>query len=189
MNREFWLDGFNFFHHWDSTRGLLRPDSGYDIVRAMDRSLRILGRHLGNKAGWTVVFMDGGLSRHETRTAGLRVRYCGPGRKADDRMTGDLGDLGANSRLVTAITNDRELKGTLRAFGASCMGVSEFLSLVEGKKPQNRPGKKGGKKTAPRPERDDVLRQKCRNLSASEVDAWLEYFGGEAFDPGEEGEA
>ncbi len=61
MNREFWLDGFNFFHHWDATKGLLRPDSGIDIVKALERSLRTLARRLGSRCGMTVVYLDGGL--------------------------------------------------------------------------------------------------------------------------------
>lgn len=177
MNREFWLDGFNFFHHWESTRGLMRPDSGYDIVRAIERSLRILSRHLGAKGRGVVVYLDGGLSRHETRSAGLRVRYCGPGRKADDRLVEDLADLGDNARMITAVSNDRELKGTLKAFGASCLGVGEFLSLLEGRKGAA-PGKKG-RRPAPGPQREDaeVLRAKTRTLSASEVRAWMDFFG------------
>lgn len=179
MNREFWLDGFNFFHHWESTRGLLRPDSGLDIVRAIERSLRILSRHLGRKCGHTVVYLDGGLSRHETRAAGLRVRYCGPGRKADDRLVEDLADLRESARLITAVSNDRELKANLRAHGAACLGVGEFLSVVEGKAAPAKPAK--GKRPGTRPgspgEAAEVMRQKTRTLSASEVRAWLEYFG------------
>lgn len=190
MNREFWLDGFNFFYHWDSTKGLLRPDSGFDIVRAIDRSLRILSRHLGRKAGSTVVYLDGGLARSETRLAGLRVRYCGPGKKADDRLLVDLGELGDNARLVTAVSNDRELKANLRSYGASCMGVGEFLAVLEGRRG---PGGKGGGQAAggrggkgktvnptAKGEEAEVMREKTRHLSPAEVKAWLEFFGIEA---------
>lgn len=182
MNREYWLDGFNFFHHWESTRGLLRPDSGIDIVRAIDRSLRIASRHFGFKGGNCVVYLDGGLAFGETRSAGFRVRYCGPGKKADDRMAADLLDLGDDARLVTAVTNDRELKGTLRAYGAACLGVGEFLALLEGKRGKNS-GKGGGKKKsrdARAPDRADeagIMREKCRTLSPAEVEAWLSFFG------------
>ena len=187
MNQESWLDGFNFFHHWESTKGLLRSDSGLDIVRAIDRSLRILSRHLGSKCGHTVVYLDGGLSRAETRVGGLRVRYAGPGLKADDRLVDDLADLADYARLVTGVSNDRELKSRLRIHGASCLGVGEYLSLVEGKKkPQKVVGKKGGKGGkrpggAPLSKRDDaeVMREKTRTLSDFEVKAWLEYFGGD----------
>lgn len=181
MNREFWLDGFNFFHHWDSTKGLLRSDSGVDIVRALERSLRILSRHLGAKARHTVVYMDGGLSRHETRTAGLRVRYCGPGRKADDRLVEDLADLGDNARMVTAVSNDRELKASLRAHGAVCLGVGEFLAMLEGKKTPAKTagGKKAGRNPLSRSDDAEIMREKCRSLSSSEVRAWLEFFGGD----------
>lgn len=188
MNREYWLDGFNFFHHWDKTKGLLRSDSGLDIVRAIDRSLRILGRHLGSRCRHTLVFLDGGLARSETRLGDLRIRYCGPGKKADDRMLADLGDLREDARMVTAVSNDRELKGGLRSYGATCLGVGEFLALVEGKKGATcrRSGKggPGGGKNTPagggRSDEAEVMREKCRTLSESEIRAWLDFFGGDA---------
>ena len=179
MNREFWLDGFNFFHHWESTKSFLRSDSGLDIVRAIDRSLRILSRHLGAKGRHTVVYLDGGLSRNETRTAGLRVRYCGPGRKADDRLADDLAEIGNNARMVTAVSNDRELKARLRAHGAVCLGVGEFLAMLEGKGKPTVGGKKGVRVAKGGPGDAEVMREKCRSLSESEVKAWLEHFGGD----------
>jgi hypothetical protein len=183
MNKEFWLDGFNFFHHWEGTKGLLRPDSGYDIVRAIERATRILGRHLGVKARSVTLYLDGGLSRSEGRLAGMRVRYCGPGGKADDRLADDLSDLGDNARMVTAVSNDRELKGRMRTLGAACLGVGEYLALVEGKaKNTGRDARKEKAKRGGGPargEQADVMREKTRTLSESEVEAWLEYFGGD----------
>ncbi|MCC8165028.1 MAG: NYN domain-containing protein [Planctomycetes bacterium] len=178
MDREYWIDGFNFFHHWESTKGLLRNDSGLDIVRAIERSVKIIAKHLGRKGRWSVVYLDGGLSRHETRQVGLRLRYAGPGRKADDRLTYDLADLGGDAKLVTVVTNDRELKANCRAHGAACLGVGEFLSILEGKK---QPQPTGKKKDAGKPRADDasILREKTRTLSAAEVKAWLDYFGGD----------
>lgn len=182
MNGEFWIDGFNFFHHWDNTKGFLRSDSGLDIVKAMERSLRTLGRQLGGKCRQTVVYMDGGLSRHHAGMGALRIRYAGPGKKADDCMAFDLDELGVGARMVTGVTNDRELKVRLRLLGANCLGVGEFLSLLQGRrKPGPKPGArlKGGK-TSPSPAADaETLREKTRTLSPSEVKAWLEFFGGD----------
>jgi len=180
MNREFWIDGFNFFHHWDSTKGLLRADSGLDIVRAINRSIGILSRQLGSKGRYTVVYLDGGLARNQAMIAGLKVRYCGPGGKADDRLLEDLGDLAGNARMITAVSNDRELKASLRAYGAACLGVGEFLAVLEGRK-KAAPVKKGGK-AAPRSpvsrsDEAEIMREKTRSLSAHEVQAWLDYFG------------
>lgn len=179
MDREFWIDGFNFFHHWESTRSLLRSDSGMDIVRAIERSLRILSRHMGRKGRYSVVYLDGGLSRRETRVAGLRVRYCGPGKKADDRLVQDLADLGPSARLVTAVSNDRELKANMRAHGAACLGVGEFLSVVEGKKkpPDGKAKKKGNPRAPIASDAAEIMRQKTKTLSPSEVKAWLDFFG------------
>lgn len=184
MNREFWLDGFNFFHHWDATRGLLRSDSGFDIVKAVERSLRILARRLGSRCGMTVVYLDGGLDRREARLGGLRIRYAGPGGKADDRLADDIDDLRDNARLVTAVSNDRELKARLRNGGAACLGVGEYLGLLEGTKGKGRGGAKHGGSNAGSKSKsaDDaaIMREKCRTLSAPEVDAWLDFFGGDA---------
>ena len=175
MNQEFWLDGFNLFHHWDATCGLLRPDSGLDIVRAIERSTRILGRRLGRKCGQTLLFLDGGLSWRETRIGDLRVRHSGPGRKADDRMLSDLGDLGDLAKRVVAVSNDRELKGGLKAYGAACLGVGEFFDLIlSGRKA---PGRRDGHTD---PDAVETMRIKCRRLSAVEVNAWVDLFGGDA---------
>ncbi len=162
----------------------MRPVSGLDVVRAMERSIRTLGRQLGGKCGQTVVYMDGGLSRHHANVGPLRIRYAGPGKKADDRMASDLEELGAGARLVTGVTNDRELKGRLRLLGANCLGIGEFLSLLEGKRKKGapKPGArlKGGK-TAPSSNAVDAeeRREKPRALSPSEINAWLEFFGGD----------
>ncbi len=179
MNREYWIDGFNFFHHWESTRHLLRPDSGMDIVRAINRSLGMLSRHLGAKARDSIVDLDGGLSRHNARVAGLSVRYCGPGKKADDRLVEDLGELGGDARLVTAVSNDRELKASLRACGASCLGVGEFLAVLEGRKKQQivKKGNRVVRSPVSRGDEAAVMREKTKSLSAHEVQAWMEYFG------------
>ena len=173
MNQEFWLDGFNLFHCWESTREWLRRGSGLDIVRAVRKSLRLLDLRLGSRRSRTLVFLDGGLSRCEARFGGLRVRYSGPGNKADDRMLEDLGVLGGEARRVIAVSNDRELKGEIRTFGAACLGVGEFLALIQ----------KGGSGTSAggkRQESEETLREKCRTLSASEVRAWVDFFGGDA---------
>lgn len=180
MNREFWIDGFNFFHHWDSTKGLLRPDSGLDIVRAIGRSLGIFSRHIGTRARYTVVYLDGGLARNQAMVAGLKVRYCGPGGKADDRLLEDLGDLGDNARMVTAVSNDRELKASLRAYGAACLGVGEFLAALEGRRkasPAKKGAKGGGRSAIPRSDEVAIMREKTRSLSAHEVRAWMDFFG------------
>lgn len=176
MNQETWIDGFNFFYHWEHTRGLLAPGGALDIVSAIDRSVRILGRHLGQRTRSVVLFLDGGLERTQTQNAGMRVRYCGPGRKADDRMADDLAELGSAARMVTAVSDDRELRARLRTLGASCLGTGEYLALLQ--PPKTSPRGKGRPK-GPTPETDDVLRMKTRALSSQEVDAWLEYFGGD----------
>lgn len=176
MDNEFWLDGFNYFHHWERTRDLFQTGGAIaDIAKTIDKALRILSRELGSKRDGTLVFLDGGLTRRETRQAGLRVRYCGPGNKADDRMVEDLIDLGDDARQVTAVSNDRELKARLTVNGAACLGIGEFLAILEKKRvARSGKGQRGGGDSAA------IMREKCRNLSAAEVQAWLELFGGDS---------
>lgn len=178
MNMEYWLDGFNFFHHWEKSKSFFSPGGGMDIGKTIDQCLRILSRELGGKRRAALVFLDGGLQRGETRHAGLRIRYAGPGQKADDRMVDDLDLLGNDARCVIAVSNDRELKGRLRMHGASCLSVGEFLALLE-KKDKGQAGK-GGSKGKRGADDAEIMREKCRSLSPAEVSAWLEHFGGEA---------
>jgi Protein of unknown function (DUF901). len=178
MNNEYWLDGFNFFHHWERTRGAFRDKGVMDIAKTLERSLRVLSRELGGRRGMTMVFLDGGLARLDTRQSGVRVRYSGPGKKADDRMADDLSLLGPDGKKVTAVSNDRELRARLRLHGATCLTVSEFLALFEQK---NSYGKQARTRKSGAPQNTDAetLREKHRTLSPAEVDAWLEFFGGE----------
>ncbi|MDR0361088.1 MAG: NYN domain-containing protein [Planctomycetota bacterium] len=174
MERQYWIDGFNFFHHWNRTRDLFSRGADLDIARAIDLSLRALTRDLAGRAGHTVVFMDGGWRWEERRLGNLRVRYVGPGKKADDRMATDLRELDERARRITAVTNDRELSFRLSYLGASCLGVGEFLALIE--KRGGGKGKQG--KTAPRGGGEaEIMRQKCQTLSPAAVQAWLEFFG------------
>ena len=175
MEDEYWIDGFNFFYKWEKTRELFLSGRGMDIGRSLERALGGLSRELGGRRRATLVFLDGGLDCRETRQAGLRVRYCGPGNKADDRMAGDLASLGADARRVTAVSNDRELRGRMSLHGASCLGVSEYLALLEkksnggGNHKGNQAGSKGGDSA-------EVMREKCHTLTPSEVKAWLNVF-------------
>ncbi len=120
----------------------------------------------------------------------MKSVYCAPGNKADDRLREDLAELGAGARLVTAVSNDRELKASLRAYGASCLGVGEFLALLEGGKkgrPSGKDAKNAKKNRSPLPKsvETDVMRAKTRSLSASEVRAWMEFFGVDGEDDAE----
>lgn len=187
MNDEFWIDGFNFFYQWEKSRELFLSGGEMGIARSLERAVRILSRELGGRRRAALVFLDGGLDRREARQAGMRVRYCGPGNKADDRMAEDLAGLGADAKRVTAVSNDRELRARLRLHGASCLGVAEFLALLE-KRNGGGPARGGRKKTGKGGnggqggDSAEVMREKCRSLSPSEVKAWLELFGKEGED-------
>ena len=182
MDDEFWIDGFNFFYKWEKTRELFLSGRGMDIARSLERALGSLSRELGGRRRATLVFLDGGLDRHETRQAGLRVRYCGPGNKADDRMAGDLANLGSDSRRVTAVSNDRELRGRMSLHGASCLGVAEYLALLEKKSNSGAAGRKGNQGASRGGNSAEIMREKCHALTPSEVKAWLDVFAGDEGD-------
>ncbi|MDR1612780.1 MAG: NYN domain-containing protein [Planctomycetota bacterium] len=172
MERQYWIDGFNFFHHWERTRELFARGADLNIARAIDLSLRAFARKLAGRARQTIVFMDGGWRCEEKRLGNLRIRYAGPGEKADDRMAKGLWEIDDGARYVTAVTNDRELGSRLTLLGANRLGVGEYLTLFD-RKERPRPGKS----RKPRGEEAEAMRRKCQTLSPADVQAWLEFFG------------
>lgn len=85
-------------------------------------------------------------------------------------MLSDLGDLGDLAKRIVAVSNDRELRNGLKAYGAACLGIGEFFDAIQGKRKSG--GRRGG------PDGIEMMRVKCRRLSAAEVDAWVDLFGG-----------
>lgn len=168
MAEELWIDGFNLFHQWSRTREAFRP--GGDIASAQEHALRTLARALDRAAPRTVVFMDGGPERTAFTVGRMRVRYPGPGAKADDLMVERLQAKRAGQ--VRAVTDDRLLRDTLRARGAKTVGVEAFI--------RDRLATPGTSRGADeRPEE----REKHRELTPDEVEAWVREFEGEEPDP------
>lgn len=170
---DIWIDGFNLFHQWRETATLFQP--GGDVVQAQQLALRLLARKLHNRRGRCVVFMDGGVQREAGTIDGVRVRYPGPGQKADDLMDEALrGRQGARNNQLTVVTSDRTLAADLRRQGARILSAVEFISGVLNASspgdPRNRP----------------VDPQRVQPLPESEVDYWLDVFSSP---PEESGEA
>ena len=183
---EYWLDGFNLFYRWEATRAAF--SSHHDIAATQEKAIRLLSRALAEQRRHTVVFLDGGLRREELVVAGLQVRYCGPGNKADDYMTNSLAGINPRERrAVIAVSNDRELRNQLQQLGATCLGADEFLAVLEKRKPETSKAKNrhAGKKNQRQANKhkpntgNELIREKFQILSATEIQAWLDYFGGE----------
>lgn len=161
---EIWVDGFNLFHRWKETMSLFQR--GGDIVHAQQLALRMLARRLGSRRGRCLVFMDGGVRRETGTIDGVRVRYPGPGLKADDLMDEALRGRGEQrGERITAVTSDRVLAADLRRKGARILTAEEFIAQVlmasgGASDPRNRP--------------DDPAR--TRPLSPDESDYWLHVF-------------
>ncbi len=155
--QETWIDGFNLFHKWSRTRRLFRR--GGDIARAQTRALSMLADALGKHVRFYTVFMDGGLRYEAVTVKGLKVRYPGPGKKADELLVETM-----NTRKrgrVGVVTGDRSLAANLRAHGAKIIDAEAFIrnTLV----------------SAPaRTEDDQAYRDK--QLSPDEVNLWLREF-------------
>ena len=164
---EYWIDGFNLFHRWETTREAFQTP-GADMGAVQTRSLRALGKLLGRRAGRIVVFLDGGPHALSTRVGDLRVRWPGPGRSADRMLEEALQGRGAAAATVCAVTDDRELAAGLSYLGATRWTVSEFLAWAERARPA---------------ERSPEFERKCRRLSPAEIEGWLDYFGGETPEP------
>lgn len=161
---EIWIDGFNLLYRWRETAALFQP--GSDIVTAQELGLRLLSRRLGVRRGRCLVFMDGGVRRESLSADGLRVRYPGPGAKADDLLEEALrAREGRHHRDLTVVSSDRVLAADLRRQGARIMTAEEFITgVLQAAQPVDR---------RDRP----VDRERTRPLSEGEVDYWLREFG------------
>lgn len=168
MSQKYWIDAFNLFYRWEATRASFT--GGGDIVANIGRGLRLLARELGGRALHTTAYVDGGLRQENSRVGALGVRWCGPGGKADDMMRHDMRSMGERVSQVVVVSNDRELKYAMRGLGATCLGVDEFLGAIKPRARHKKTDKAGF---------DDIAREKFRTLTPTEVEAWLELFGGE----------
>lgn len=122
---DIWIDGFNLFHRWARTRDGFRPQG--DIVRAQDEALRALASALGRARGRCTLFMDGGL-RYEARTlGGVRIRYPGPGRKADDLILEAFAGRGGGGK-VHVVTSDNALAAAVRGRGGGVIKADDFIA-------------------------------------------------------------
>lgn len=171
MSLEVWIDGLNLFHRWEATapsfheRGM--PDERFAV--AVDSALAQLAAALGTKRRGVTVFLDGGVRTESVTRHGIRVRFAGPGLKADDLMQEALDARGNKARLVQVVTDDRALAAALRARGAKLQRVEKFAQ--DKLKP-----KRGGSSTG--------ATYKQRTVPAHEIEAWLDIFSEETDDSG-----
>jgi len=162
MTGELWIDGFNLFHQWGPTRELFRARE--NIALASDRGLSLLAQALGRRRARITVFMDGGLQREAGTRYGMRVRWGGPGVKADDLMAEALRGRRQRVRDIVAVSQDRSLLATCRGLGAATLSADDFLGRFL-QKPRARNAARAIEQS-----------MKNRHLSRHEVDAWLEVF-------------
>ncbi len=162
MEEEIWIDGFNLFYRWKRTQNMFRQ--GADIATAPEQALKLLAHALGKRRARVSVFMDGGWSREGADRYGLRVRYAGPGGKADAILVEAAQGLGARAQRVAVVTDDLELGGSLRLLGVIVTKLRDFIPRLTG----------SGPSASDSPEEAHKQRQPSRH----EVDAWLEVFKG-----------
>ena len=158
-HNQYWIDGFNLFHAWESTKYLFRSREWDDPCTNINRALQLLSDLIGRDSVNVTVFMDGGIRRGVSIEANLKVRYSGPGGKADSTMK-DAANSVESSEDITAITNDRELAASLRVCGLRVVDVGAFIESYIN------PGSDGSDES-----------YKHRRLSQSEIVEWEEYFG------------
>lgn len=154
---EIWIDGFNLFYKWHRTRDDFKP--GCDIKFAQEASLRRLSDALQNNRKRTIVFMDGGIERHSLTFAGMRVKFPGNGKKADELMEEQARGKQNNSRVL-AVTSDRFLAATLRRYRLKILDSTKFIERFLRDIPS------GNKYNDNKPE----------ILSKEEVEEWLDIF-------------
>ena len=153
---EIWIDGFNLFHQWEETRALFQSAGAVNLMQR--EAIRALAVALGTRRRHCTLFMDGGLNRQSFSLEGLRVRYPGPGAKADDLME-ECANIHSTERRL-AVTNDNFLAATLRRRHCRVIGAAEFIRscLTHPRKQPATPS------------------YKTRILSSTEVEEWLDVF-------------
>lgn len=159
---ETWIDGFNLFYRWSRTRNAFR--AARDTPPPQEHALHLLAQALDALAGRCIVYMDGGPHASTGCIQHLRVRYPGPGRKADDLLLEALSGRGKGARQVCVVTDDRDLAASARALGAAHQRIEDWIrtTLHPHRGPQ-RPSRA----TEPKPSAPD----------GAEVDEWMNYFG------------
>ncbi len=124
MARHFILDGYNILHQMT-----FDPALGFEEQR-----LRLIDqvearRPQGSKNNDLTVIFDGRPgAAFVHRALSLKIIFS-QDRSADDvirRLTASSG----NPKIVTVVTDDRELRSAVRANGAAVMSVGEFLNLL-----------------------------------------------------------
>ncbi len=106
--------------------------------------------------------MDGGVSRHSATLCGVKIRYPGPGKKADDLLE-EAARAGKNNRSTAVVTSDNFLAATMRRNGTRIISCEEFIAKHLQKTVQQ-------ENTEVKPE---------IKLSEQEVNDWLDIFSDE----------
>lgn len=156
----FWIDAFNLFHRWNKTSALFATVHT-DPQRIHNIAFQTLSNAIGKARSRTTLFMDGGVNYHSCTVSGLKIRYPGPGKKADNLLE-EAARARQNNRNTAVITSDNFLAATMRRNGTKIISCDEFI-----RKYLINPAEKT--QSPPKPP----------TPNADEVQEWLEYFGEE----------
>ena len=121
---EIWIDGFNLFYKWKKTNLFFRP--GCDIKTTQQKSLELLAKALNNNCKRTIVFMDGGIERTSITYNGMRIKFPGSGKKADELLEEQARGKQNNKKII-AVTSDRYLAATLRRYRLKIIDSAKFI--------------------------------------------------------------
>lgn len=130
------IDGYNLIHATDELRNAEARGEG---VAALVQALTLYRKARPHRL---TLVLDGGEDPAGGRAAykGVKVRYSGQGRTADDLIASMAAQEGPG---LTAVTNDRELADRCRAHGAEVVGAELFAqrlleaALYEGAMPDD----------------------------------------------------
>ena len=155
------VDAYNVLH----VVGVLPPEhAGIDLEELAD--LIAASRYAGHPV---LLVCDGTPKPHRVSTPGVKVRFAGAGRTADDRII-DLIRRSSAPRRLTVVTSDREIATAARRRRATVVTSEAFLARL-------------GEDLASLPRRPGTPAGDSSVQTEATTDRWLEVFGIEEDDP------
>ena len=161
----YWIDGYNLILRQPDHRQWTLEQSRERLLRSLD-SLKIPVQVFFDAQRFT------GTQHAIPRSSSFVSCRFIKSETADDAIVAGLRQVQASE--VTVVTDDRELRLRCRQLGANTVGVMRFMERLNR---ANVPASTRKKRSKPDRKPDSPSGGNRENLSSSEVDDWMDYFG------------
>jgi uncharacterized protein len=170
MTFDLLIDGYNLMHFAGLARTKYGP-GGFE--RARDRFLKLLQQGLtAEERACTTVVFDAQHAPYPNRTArhlrGMTVLFSPPGQEADDTIE-ELVRAHSAPRKLIVISSDRRLQRSAGLRKAAWIDADGFLEELD--------RRQAAERTEAAPAHAPPSARTDRELSAAELDEWLDVFG------------